>query len=168
MIKEALIDLREENIVGNILDIGGNNYGVIYNISKKNNEDIEVDYIDGNKDTIIIEENYYDCCTLFFTLNTILLKKSKRYLIHNIYKYLKEDGTIYIWDIEKRYNKTASLKIKILLTDNNIKEIKIKDYNIFKDNSKESNLKLLNDYFIVEKTLEKDGLYFIKAKKRKA
>ncbi|WP_315119993.1 class I SAM-dependent methyltransferase [uncultured Clostridium sp.] len=168
MVKEALIDLSNEKIQGNILDIGIKNYGVIYNVSKHFSGNFDVNYIDERKDDVDIEENYYDCCTLFFTLSSMLLKTSKESLFKDIYKYLKEEGSIYIWDIDKKYNKFFHSKIKIKLPDNNIKEINIKDYNIFRDNSKDNILKLLNHYFIITDSLERDGLYFIKAKKRES
>ncbi|MEW9096220.1 MAG: class I SAM-dependent methyltransferase [Clostridiaceae bacterium] len=168
LVKEALIDLSNEEIQGSILDIGIKNYGVIYNISKHFSKNFDVDYIDERKDDVKIEQDYYDCCTLFFTLRDILLKTSKERLFKDIHTYLKEDGYLYIWDVDKKYNKYFHSKIKIKLPDNNMKEITIKDYNIFKDNSKDSILKLLNHYFIIIDSLERDGLYFIKAKKRKA
>lgn len=166
MNKEIELELSQEMFNGNVLDIGVNNNGIIYNVYKHFNKDIEVEYINGKEEEENIEKGYYDSCVLFFTLSSVLFKINKRSLLKNINEYLKEGGCVYIWDIDKGYNRIFMDRIKILLPEEKVKEINIKDINMFKDNSKETILKLLGEYFNVTDLKEKEGLYYIKAQKK--
>ena len=42
--KTLVINLEDVNIQGDILDVGENNLGIIYNISKEVLEEISIDY----------------------------------------------------------------------------------------------------------------------------
>ncbi|WP_125153834.1 class I SAM-dependent methyltransferase [Clostridium rectalis] len=167
MKKELLLNLENEEFRGNTLDIGINNTGVIYNILKNFNKDIEVEYISDKGEEEKIAKGFYDNCMLFFTLSSIWLKLSKKKLIYNIFNYLNEDGYIYIWDIDKGYRKIVDYNIKINLPHKKIREMYLRDINILKDNSKNSTCNILKDYFIIEDMKENDGVYYIKAKKKK-
>lgn len=166
MNNEIELELQQELFKGNVLDIGVNNNGVIYNVHKYFNKDLEVEYINGKEEEKNIEKEYYDSCVLLFTLSNLYFKLNKRNLFKDIYDYLKKDGYIYIWDINKGYNKIFTSKVKILLPEQKVKEINVRDLNIFEDNSKETILKLLGEYFTVTELKEKKGLYYIKAQKK--
>lgn len=165
MRKSSSLILEEEIFKGNLLDIGMENYGIMYNAYKQLNDEVSIDYVSGREEECVIRHDYYDNCILLFSLNKILLKKNKRKLIQEIYKYLKIDGNLYIWDIDKGSKKTCNCNIKIETPDKKIKEIIIKDMNIFKDNSKKNTLNLLKSYFEVIDFKEKNGLYYIRATK---
>ncbi|KAJ51602.1 hypothetical protein BD780_002130 [Clostridium tetanomorphum] len=170
MKEEIQLKLQQEYFKGNILDIGVSNNGIIYNVYKYFNKEIrdniELEYINGKEEGKNIEKGIYDSCILFFTLSNIWLKKSKKNLLKDIYEYLNKDGCLYIWDIDKGYNKTFFNKIKIILPENNIKEIQLKDINILKDNSRESISKLIEEDFKIINIEEKEGIYYIKASKK--
>lgn len=162
----VFINMENEVLTGNFLDVGMDNYGIVYNLYKENNEEIAVDYINGWGEKTNIEEDNYDGCVLLFSLRNIKLKTHKRNLIKDIYKFLKEDGNIYIWDIDKGVNSVFNGKIRILLPDKKIKEIVIKDYNIFKDSSKENTVEILKNYFEIVELKSSNNVYYIKAKKK--
>jgi SAM-dependent methyltransferase len=165
--KDIYINLEKEIFVGNILDIGLENYGIVYNIAKKYEEDFEVEYLEGKEGKKYIEEGIYDNCILFFSLRNLLNKKLKNNLLKDIYKYLKSDGILYIWDIDKGFGKTFMGKIKISLPDERIKEVYLKDINILNDNSKDTILQLLkSENFDIISTVCSDNIYYIKSKKR--
>jgi len=103
---------------------------------------------------------------LLFSLRNINLKMYKKKLIKDIYKFLKEDGNIYIWDIDKGMNSVFNGRIRILLPNRKISEIIIKDYNIFKNSSKESTVKILKDYFEIVDIKSSNNVYYIKGKKK--
>ena len=162
----VFINMENEILTGNLLDIGMDNYGIVYNLYKENNEEIAVDYINGSQEKNNIEKNNYDGCVLLFSLRNIHFKIYKKSLVKDIYKFLKEDGNIYIWDIDKGINRVFNGRIRILLPNRRIREIRIKDYNIFKNSSKESTVKLLKDYFEIVDIKSSNNVYYIKGKKK--
>jgi hypothetical protein len=164
--KDIYINIQEDILKGDILDVGLDNYGIIYNLYKLQNKDITVDYIHGKEEKKYIEKECYDSCILLFSLRNIWLKYNKKGLFHDINHFLKEDGFLYIWDIDKSFSKFFNGKIKIVLPESNIKEININDLNIFKDASRESTIKLVEQYFEIIDLKTYDNVYYIKAKKR--
>lgn len=163
--KHIFINMQNEVFTGNVLDIGTDNYGIIYSIYKKFNDDVSVEYIHGKEENRFIEKDSYDNCIMLFSLSNIWLKLNKESFFKDIKDYLKENGTLHIWDINKGYSKVFNAKIKILLSDKIIKEINIADFNIFKDNSKECILKLLKKYFKIIDLKSSDNIYYIKCQK---
>lgn len=168
MEKEIYIDINEQMLKGNILEISvcKQTQGVIYNLLKFYDKNIEVDIVNGKQEKKYIEENIYENCILFFSLRGMILNNSKRLLFKDISKLLKEDGLIHIWDIDKGYNKIFNATIKIVHPDKKIKKIKIKDLNILKDCSKEKTIKLMSKYFDIIDLKSSEGTFFIKGKKK--
>ncbi|MCB2292464.1 class I SAM-dependent methyltransferase [Clostridium algoriphilum] len=167
MKKEVFINLEKEIFKGNLLDIGFSNYGIIYNIYKQNTDDSSsVDYVEGKEEKIGIEKGVYDICALFFTLSDIKTTKNKEKLIEDIYKFLKEDGLLYIWDIDKGISKIFNSKIKIVLPDKNTKQIYLRDLNMFKNSSKENTIKVLQPYFEILTIKNSDNIYYMICKKK--
>ena len=167
MKKEVFINLEKEIFKGNILDIGFSNHGIIYNIYKQYVDDSSsLDYIEGKDEKTGIEEGVYDLCALFFTLSDIKFTKSKSKLVQDIYKFLKEDGLLYIWDVDKGFAKIFNSKIKIVSPDKNTKQINLRDLNIFKDSSKENTIKILQPYFEILTLKNSDNVYYMICKKK--
>jgi hypothetical protein len=166
IIKEIVINMENEIFRGNLLDVGTDNYGIIYNIYKQYNEDSNLQYINGAEEKENIKEGYYDNCILLFSFSNIFFKKNRMNLIRDIYLYLKEGGNVYIWDIDKKIKETFNGKIKILLPGEKIKEISIKDLNILKDSSMDTTVKLLSPYFEIQDLKSSDGVYYIKGTKK--
>ena len=108
--KEIVLDIQNEIIEGNVLDIGVENYGIVYNIIKQQNKDISIDYINGKEEKVNIEKGSYNSCVLFFSLSSLWLNNNKINLIKDIYNYLNDNGNLYIWDIDKGYKKVFQKK----------------------------------------------------------
>ena len=166
MDKDIFINLEKIVVSGNVLDIGVDNQGIVYNLYKHYNDEISVDYIDGKEEKNSIEKNKYDSCMLFFTLHKIWFNAFKKQFIKDINCFLKDDGFIYVWDIDKGYKCYFKSKIKILLPDRSIKIIRIKDYNLCKNNTKENIKAMLEQYFDIEEYTSSNRVFFIKAKKK--
>lgn len=167
MKKEAFINLEKEIFKGDLLDIGFSNHGIIYNIYKQYIDDSSsVDYIEGKQAKDTIEEESYDTCALFLTLSEIKLPSNKKQLIKDIYRFLKTEGLLYIWDIDKDFIKVFDSKIKILLPDKSTKEIHLRNFNIFNNSSKENTMKMLQPYFEVLTTSSSDNIYYMVCKKK--
>ncbi|WP_073011185.1 hypothetical protein [Clostridium amylolyticum] len=161
----AIINLESFSFQGDVLDISYDNMGIIYNIFKSNESSSEIDYID-NGEKHKMEKSSYDNAVIFFFLNSMMGNKSKVIFIEEIYEYLKEKGTLYIWDIDKKLNMSYKNNIKVILPQGNSKEFTLKDYNIFKDSSLKNTINILEPFFELEEYKAWDGIYFIRAKKK--
>lgn len=164
---EIFISLEKEVFSGNVLDIGCENYGIVYNLYKHYNNDIAIDYVEDSDEDDILKKEEYDNCIMFFSLNKFWLNHKKEEFIKEISGLLKTDGYIYIWDIDKGYSKTFNGKLKVSLPDKKIKYINIKDYNVFKDNSLNNTEKILDKYFKIVDVKKSNNIYYIKGVKRK-
>lgn len=158
--------MEHEIFRGNVLDIGLDNYGIIYNIYKEFNDNVTVEYISGKEEEENIKEDGYNSCILLFSFSKLWFKFKKRNFIKDIYRYLEKDGLLYIWDIDKGYRKIFDANIKILVPGKKLKKIRVRDFNIFKNNSKENTLKLLENYFEILDLKASDGIYYVKARKK--
>ncbi|SUY47823.1 Uncharacterised protein [Clostridium putrefaciens] len=164
---EHIIDLKSFKFEGNVLDIGEENYGIVYNLFKRNEEDNNtVDYIEGNENKKDIEKGYYNNVVLFFYLSTLWGEKDREKVLKDAYEFLDPKGAIHIWDISKFNNKILNEDIKLLLPKEEIKKIKVKDYNIIKDYSKKDALNLLERFFEIKVIQDWNDIYYISAQKR--
>lgn len=159
--------MENEIFKGNVLDIGMDNYGIVYSIYKNHNKDFSTEYIGGSNDSNDIKENSYDICVLFLSFSSIMFKIRRKNLIDRIYSYLKDGGFVYVWDIDKGYGRTFLGNIKVILPEGKSKEISLKCINIFEDTSAESTIKLLKEGFNIIDYKPEDGVYYIKARKKR-
>lgn len=164
---EHTIDLKSFKFEGNVLDIGEENYGIVYNLFKSNEEDDNiVDYIEGIENKKSIEKGYYNNVVLFFYLSTLWGGKDREKVLKDAYDFLDTRGDIHIWDITKSNNKILNENIKLLLPKEEIKKIKVKNYNIIKDYSKKDALNLLERFFEIKVIQDWNDIYYISAQKR--
>lgn len=166
MKNEILISMENEMFKGNVLDIGFENYGIIYNVCKKDIEDLNVEYVSGKEDKHKLKKDFYDCCILFFALSEVWPEYKRNKLIEDIHNFLKKEGTIYIWDIDKKFGVIEECNLKIVLPDRKLKRIRVKNMNIFNDSSCQSTKKLLQKYFEVIDCNVSGQTYYVKAKKK--
>ncbi|MDD7793010.1 hypothetical protein [Clostridium sp. 'White wine YQ'] len=163
MEKTIVLNLKDMELKGDILDVGGENYGVIYNIKKYLDSEVAVDFVDESRE--IINSNY-DTCILFFSLGKINNNKERHKLMSEIYPLIKEDGELYIWDIVKKKNEVFKNKIRVILPEEKTKEFSIKDSNFLKEWSADESKKVLEKYCDILETREWEDIFFIKAKKK--
>lgn len=164
--KEVNIDIKNEMLEGDVLDIGASNYGIIYNLYKQHNKDISVEYVHGKEEKNSIEKKSYDNCIMLFSLSSLWLKLRRRALLRDINEFLKQDGILHVFDVDKGYLRFFKNKIKLLLPESSSKQILITDLNIFKDISMKSTVRLIEQYFEIIDLHCQDNVYYIKAKKR--
>ncbi|WP_446899559.1 class I SAM-dependent methyltransferase [Clostridium sp. LBM24168] len=164
--KEFFINMENEIFRGNLLDIGLDNNGIVYNIYKEFNHNINLEYIIGEDQEKNILEGYYDLCILLFSFSTICSKMKKRAVIDHIHKYLNSDGMLYIWDIDKKIGRIFSGDIKILVPGKKLKKIRVRNFNLIEDNSKESTLDIINEHFELKEYTFNGDIYHIKAKNK--
>lgn len=164
MNKTIVLNMNDVNFEGNILDVGGENYGIIYNIKKFLDEEIAVDYVDDSKAMGTFE---YDTCVLFFSLGKINTQKERENMLNEIYPLIKEDGEIFLWDMIKYKNQIYKNKLRVILPGDKIKEFTLRDINFLKEWGEEDGKKTLEKYFEIQETKVWEDVYYIKAKKRK-
>lgn len=162
----VFINMEKEIFRGDVLDIGFENYGIVYSVCKSFQDEIAVDYVDNIKEQGKAFKESYDSCVMFFSFREILFTHSKRRLIRNISRLLKPSGDLYIWDIEKKFKESVNKKVIVALPDKRVKEIEIKENNPIKDTTMTSTLKLLTSYFDIVDTKCANDIYYIKSKKK--
>jgi hypothetical protein len=163
--REAVINLDQKLFSGDVLDIGAENYGVVYNLFKQYNNEVAVDYVHGEREKDLIEKGSYDKCIMLFSFNNIWPKLNRKAYVKDMYDFLKSDGEIHIWDLDKGLLKGFKINVKIIFPDGNSKEIIMKDYNILKDASLRSTTKLLENYFEIIDLKHFDNIYYIRGRK---
>lgn len=163
--KDFMINLEDKYFNGNVLDIGLENNGIVYNLYKHNNKDFNVEYVEGKNETDNIQKNFYDSCIMFLSFSSVLFKLNKKNLIKEIHNYLKDNGVLHIWDINKGYGKTFEGTINVILPDEKVKKIDVKELNVFKDSSYKSVLHLLEENFNIILCKCKNDIYYIEAQK---
>ncbi|NEU04966.1 MULTISPECIES: hypothetical protein [Clostridium] len=166
MEQSVFINLEETILAGDILDIGRDNYGIIYNLFKSYDKNGDVEYIEKGKESNI-KEKKYDNCVLFFSLSSIINNIEKQKIIDEIYCCLKNDGLLYIWDIDKEGLKPYENHIKVYMPDKSLKEFDIKDNNPLKQSSGEKTLALLEKEFQILDFKSGAQIYYIMCKKRR-
>ncbi len=92
--KTLVINMKDIVIEGDILDVAGDITGIIYNISKEIDDEISVDYVDGENKNLL-KHRKYGACTFFLNLNKVWGSRKKERIIKEISQYLNKDGDIY-------------------------------------------------------------------------
>ena len=160
MEKTLILNLGDIKLEGNILDVGENS-GIIYNVSREIMGEIAVDYIGNDNHGEIKAE--YDICTMFFSLSSIMSTYNKAKVIKEVSKYIKKDGEIYIWDINKEIKSIVKNKIMAIMPSGKTREFKFKNLNPLCKSSLDNNEKLLEKYYKIEETKLWEDIHFIKA-----
>ena len=167
MKKTLVVNMNYVDIEGDILDLSCDENGVIYSISKDIEAELSVDYVDENSREKL-KGRKYDACTFFFNLNNMWRRRQKDSIIKEVKNYLKEDGKIYLWDVNKERGKKIDNKVEIILPNGKIKGGVLRNNNIFTSCNYEEILKILEKYYIIEDSKVWEEMFFIKAKYKKA
>ncbi|GKU25604.1 hypothetical protein [Clostridium folliculivorans] len=163
---EYILDMREISLDGDLLDIGKENYGIIYNLKKNMEDEISVDYFDDKEILSEKEAIFYDGAVLFFTMGKIWSNGGRREIIKHIWNLIKDDGYLYIWDYDKKSKEVVNSNIKVLLPGDKTKEFRYRDINPINQFNVEIIKKATESYFEIEKVDFYDKIYFVKAKRR--
>lgn len=163
--ENVFLSLEKEVFKGNVLDITCDKRSIIYNVNKYYDSAIEIDYLE--KELTEKElDNKYDSCVLFFSLKDYTTQLSKKQLFKTLSGMLNKRGYIYIWDINKEQMKTWIGNIKVGLPDKSMVNVEIKNLNLFEDNSAETVLECIKEYFEVVENIESNNCFKIVAKRK--
>lgn len=100
---------------------------------------------------------------MFFSLSKAGNKKD---IIQNVSDFIKKDGILHLWDIDKPRFKIMNTRLKILVSDKKLKTIELKAFNPFIDASCSKAVKLLKPYFNIIDLKHSDDIYYIKAQRK--
>lgn len=164
--ENLFVSLEKEVFRGNVLDISYENDGIIYNTNKYYDNFIDVDYIE----SALVNENqlkeHYDSCILFFSLNKIKSYKERERLFNKIFKLIRKNGYIYIWDLDKKPLQVSNINIKVSLPDKTLRNLKVNLYNVLIDNTQEKVINILKADFDIIETITSDGAFKIIGRKK--
>lgn len=160
--KIILINLSNIEFKGDVLDFGGEGAGIIYNLSKNASDEIAIDIVE---DKSVPEVEAYDTAVAFFLLSKFFSKAEREKIIKEAYRYLKSNGELYIWDINKSKGKVFNSSIRAIINRDTIREFQIKEMNLLKESNLYECKKNLEKYFKIVDTKKWEDIYFIKAVK---
>lgn len=165
--KEYVITVSKDMFKGDVLDLSYGDFSVLYPIFKQE-EELEVEYVEKTFGKKLIEKGSFDTGVVMFTLQSINSKLGKKKLLKEISEYIKNKGYLHIWDIDKGYGKTFRGNIKVNLEKEKIesKIIPIKNFKITTDNSMDSMLRLIQEYFTIVTFKKDEEIYYIKCRKK--
>ena len=164
MNKVLILNMEHLKLEGDILDVTSENAGVIYSFSKEVEEELSVDYVEEESE---LEKKKYDVCTFFFNLNNVNGGLKKESLIKKITESLKDNGSIYLWDMNKTRGEVVDYKIKVILPNNKIKEGVIKNLNPLISCNFEEIKKILSKYYIIKEEKQWEDVFFLNGVKKK-
>ena len=164
MNKVLILNMEHLKLEGDILDVTSDNAGVIYSLSKEVEEELSIDYVDEDSK---LEKKKYDICTFFFNLNNVNGLWKKESLIKKVTNSLKDDGSIYLWDMSKNRGEIVDYKIKVILPNDKIKEVPIKNLNPLISCNFEEIKKILSKYYIIKEQKQWEDLFFLSGVKKK-
>lgn len=163
--KTIIINLTGIDIKGDILDVGEDPAGVMYNFSKEAEQELSLDYVDKeSRDNLKTSD--YDICTYFFELNKLWTAGEKEKIIQETLPYIKDDGEILIWDINKMRGRVFNNKIKVILPKGKVREFNFKNMNLLSESNIEDTKKIIEKYFDIEESRSWEDIFFIHGKKK--
>ena len=160
MKKTLILNLKDIKISGEVLDVSKEDNEIISSLIVDNNDEIAID-LSGESETSINDKEY-GVCTIFFYLSSIWNTTKREMLIEDIYNKLEDNAKIYIWDINKNIGEFVDSKLKVLLPNEEMKELKIKNNNIIASSNLEECKKILEKKFKIEETKVWEDIYFVK------
>jgi len=164
MNKVLILNMEHLKLERDILDVTSENAGVIYSLSKEVEEELSVDYVEEESE---LEKKKYDVCTFFFNLNNVNGGLKKESLIKKVTESLKDNGSIYLWDMNKTRGEVVDYKIKVILPNNKIKEGVIKNLNPLISCNFEEIKKILSKYYIIKEEKQWEDVFFLNGVKKK-
>lgn len=165
MDKTMIINFDYFKPKGDVLDVTAEKCGIIYSMAKGVQDELCIDYVDeDNKE--ILQKRRYDACTFFFNINNIWNNRKRESIIKEVANYLKDKGTINIWDVHKERGKIIDTKIKLFMPSKEFKETSIKNLNPLSECNFEQIKKITSKYYIIEEYKVWNEMFYIKGKKK--
>ena len=163
--KTLVVNKKYLELEGDVLDISQENAGFIYSISKDIEEELSVDYVDENNKGIL-NGRKYDACTFFFDLNKLWGNRKRKMLVKEVTSFIKDDGKIFLWDINKEMGDRVNNKVEIILPSGQVKGGLLRNNNPISSCTFEETIKIIEKYYIIEETKVWKEMFFIQGRKK--
>ncbi len=169
MKKSAVINLKDLNIKGNVIDVAAKGNIIVSEIASKAlmeaNNMVDKEFIAWNRKSIPCEEKYYDYAIAFFSLSTIVNKFKLVKILKELKRVLKKDGKIIIWDAYGLGIKpSVTYELKVLISEGDIRKVKYKiAFNPFRVEFNVVMKALKRNGFIILNSRIMDNVYHIEA-----
>lgn len=158
MKKTLMVNLSNLKFKGDIIDFSLENFSLLdYEESEKNEECSEI--------ALTVEDELYDSGIIFFNLNKVWNRLKREEMISKMTNYIKKDGNIYIWDLNKSFGEVVDIELKVLCPNEKFKNVNLKTNNIFSSLNIEEIEKILEKNCIIEETKVWEDMFYIKAQK---
>lgn len=129
MKKRAVINLKELNIKGNIIDVAARGNSIVNEIAiaapVEDMNALDKEFISWNKKYIPCEERVYDYAIAFFSLNKIGNRFKLVRMLKELKRVLKINGKLLIWDAYGTgIRPSVSYELKVLISEGDIRRLK--------------------------------------------
>lgn len=169
MKKSAVINLKNFNINGNIIDVAAEGNTIVSEIATTvlmEDEKIpDKDFMVWNKRFIPCEEKIYDYAIAFFSFNKIGNKFKLIKIIRELKRVLKKDGKIFVWDAYGiGIRPSVKYELKVLVSEGDIRKIRCRiNFNPFRVRFNGVLKALKRNGFVIQNSTIADNIYHIEA-----
>lgn len=169
MKKSAVINLKDLDIKGNIIDVAAKGNTIVSEIATtvllEDEKTPDKDFIPWNKRHIPCEEKIYDYAIAFFSLSTIGNKFKLVKILRELKRVLKKEGKIFIWDA---YGTgiwpSVTYNLKVLVSEGDIRRVKFRvKFNPFRVTFNGVMRILKKNGFSIQNSRVMDNIYYIEA-----
>jgi Methylase involved in ubiquinone/menaquinone biosynthesis len=171
---KLIIDLRNLNIGGQVLDIGFQGKGIIYRALKESTDETAVtsdgeilndyNWVYGYPGEFPFEGYSFDSVTAFFSFSIIRRRYMRNGTIREISRVLREGGKLYIWDSPvKAFGLGHSKTIKVLLPGSETEDFKLIHPGVGSGFDMDSMLPVIKRYFTIDKSINFGDYFYIEA-----
>ncbi len=169
MKKRAVINLRELNIKGSIIDVTAKGNSIVNEIAMSALEEdmnaLDKEFISWNKKYIPCEEGVYDYAIAFFSLNKIGNRFKIIRILKELKRVLKTNGKLLIWDACRTgIRPELSYDLRVLISEGDIRRVRYKvKFNPFRTGFNGLMKILKRQGFSISNSSVRDNIYHIEA-----
>lgn len=169
MKKSSVINLKNLNIRGNIIDVAAKGNTIVSEIAAtalpEDEKTQDKDFIPWNRKSIPCGEGIYDYGIAFFSLNTVGNKFKLAKIIRELKRVLKKDGKILIWDAYGMgIRLSVTYELKVLISEGDIRKVKCRvKFNPFRATFNGVMRVLKKNGFLIQNSRIIDNVYYIEA-----
>lgn len=169
MKKRGVINLKELDISGNIIDVAAKGNTIVNEIAAtallEDMNALDKEFISWNKKYIPCEEGVYDYAIAFFSLNKIGNRFRLIRMLKELKRVLKINGKLLIWDAYGvRIGPAVNYELKVLISEGDIRRVKCRvKFNPFRAGFYGVMKALKKQGFFISNSSVRDDIYYIEA-----
>lgn len=169
MKKRAVINMKDLNIKGNVIDVATKGNTIVSEIAAtmlmEDKMQPDKDFISWGGKSIPSDENTYDYAIAFFSLSKLGNKFKLGKILRELKRVLKKEGKIFIWDaygIGIKLN--VCYELKVLISEGDIRRVNYRiKFNPFRVSFNGVMKALKKNGFLVQNSRVLDNIYYLEA-----